>query len=155
MRTRFIVFSLGLVKFTQDLLYSIHANHVIPPNTTQYHPIPCNMSPGPRLQNVHLLIPLHQASDAGCSCPVWRPRPENSIISWKNAPQALQPLQILNYTLQIGKCRLRAVRRKYKKSAYFEEEIWKKQLILGILGGGLLQLLRGVFGKCFPYSSSS
>ena len=58
---RIIVFSLDLVKFTQDLLYSINANHVIPPNTMQYVT---------RLQNVHLLIPLHQALDAGCSCPV-------------------------------------------------------------------------------------
>ena len=45
-------------------------------------------------------------------------RPENSITSWKNAPPAPQPLQILNYTLQIGKYRLRC------------EEI-SKQLILG------------------------
>ena len=45
-------------------------------------------------------------------------RPENSITSWKNAPRAPQPLQILNYTLQIGKYRLRC------------EEI-SKQLILG------------------------
>ena len=32
-------------------------------------------------------------------------QPENSITSWKKSPRAPQPLQILNYTLQIGKYR--------------------------------------------------